>query len=118
MLTAQEVAAIDLSRADWAVLSACETGVGDVITGEGVLGLRRAFQVAGTRTLVMSLWAVEDEATREWMHELYAAHFLRGLATDDAVRTASLEVLRKRAQHGSDKTQLAVSDARHLLTVC
>ncbi|MEN6527289.1 MAG: CHAT domain-containing protein, partial [Candidatus Polarisedimenticolia bacterium] len=61
VLTAEEIATLDLGGVDWAVLSACDTGLGDVRIGEGVLGLRRAFQVAGARTVVMSLWPVQDE---------------------------------------------------------
>ena len=58
---------LDLSGVEWAVLSACDTGLGDIKAGEGVFGLRRAFQVAGAKTVVMSVWAVEDESVRQWM---------------------------------------------------
>jgi CHAT domain-containing protein len=78
------------------VLSACATGIGEVKTGEGVFGLRRAFQVAGVRTIIMSLWPVEDNATREWMTMLYRQRFTKGLSTADSVREASLKVLRER----------------------
>ncbi len=71
LMTAAEIGALDLSRIDSAILSACETGVGMVIAGEGVLGLRRAFKVAGVRSLVSSLWTVDDRATREWMRRFY-----------------------------------------------
>jgi CHAT domain-containing protein len=102
VLTAEEVAALDLSGVEWAVLSACETGVGEVRAGEGVFGLRRAFQVAGARTLIMSLWPVEDQAARQWMRELYQARLERRLSTAEAVREASLTVLRdRRAAHQS-----------------
>ncbi len=100
ILTAEEIATLDLRGVGWAVLSACDTGAGEVKAGEGVFGLRRAFQVAGARTVIMSLWAVEDEAARAWMKALYEARLLRGLATAEAVREASLTVLRHRRARG------------------
>ncbi len=92
ILTAEEIAAIDLSGVDWAVLSACETGLGAIQQGEGVLGLRRAFQVAGASTLIMSLWRVQDQEAREWMRGLYEAR-LSGLSTAESVRRASLKMI-------------------------
>jgi len=100
ILTAEEIASLDLSGVEWAVLSACETGVGEVRAGEGVFGLRRAFQVAGARTLIMSLWSVEDEATRAWMRALYEARLERHLDTAESVRAASLAVLQERRAKG------------------
>jgi len=100
ILTAEEIAAMNLSGVEWAVLSACETGVGKVEAGEGVFGLRRAFQVAGARTLIMSLWSVEDEAARQWMAALYEGRLLKGLGTAESVCAASLEVLRSRREKG------------------
>jgi len=100
ILTAEEIAALDLSGVEWAVLSACDTGLGTIKAGEGVFGLRRAFQVAGARTLIMSLWSVEDEATREWMKALYEARLEKGLDTAESVREASLSVLRRRREAG------------------
>jgi CHAT domain-containing protein len=99
VLTA-EVASLNLSGVEWAVLSGCDTGVGEVKVGEGVFGLRRAFQVAGARTVIMSLWSVEDQVTRQWMKQLYAGRLIKDLSTADAVREASLTVLRQRRAKG------------------
>jgi CHAT domain-containing protein len=100
ILTAEEIAALDLSGVEWAVLSACDTGVGEVKAGEGVLGLRRAFEVAGARTLVMSLWPVEDQVARDWMRQLYRTRLVLGLTTIDAVHRANLNMLRDRRAKG------------------
>jgi CHAT domain-containing protein len=99
VLTAGEIAAMDLSGIEWVVLSACDTGVGEIEAGEGVLGLRRAFQVAGAGTLIMSLWAVEDDTARRWMGELYEGRLLKGLPTAEAARGAELELLRHRRRN-------------------
>lgn len=102
ILTAEEIAGINLEGVDWAVLSACDTGVGEIKVGEGVFGLRRAFQVAGARTVIMSLWPVEDKTTEQWMGTLYREHFLNGKDTAESVRAASLQILRqRRAKHQS-----------------
>jgi CHAT domain-containing protein/tetratricopeptide (TPR) repeat protein len=103
ILTAQEIGAMDLSSVEAAILSACDTGVGEVRTGEGVFGLRRAFRVAGVRTLVMSLWSVDDEATRDWMQAFYEKWLVDGLTKSEAVHEASLAVLRAR-QDRSENT--------------
>ena len=65
-----------------------------------MLGLRSAFRVAGVRTVIMSLWAVEDGATRSWMRALYRGRLRDGLTTAEAVRNASLTTLRGRRQDG------------------
>jgi CHAT domain-containing protein len=71
ILTAAEVTALDLRGVETVVLSACDTGLGHTAGGEGVLGLQRALQIAGARTVVASLWEVPDEATRHLMTHAY-----------------------------------------------
>jgi CHAT domain-containing protein/tetratricopeptide (TPR) repeat protein len=100
VLTAEEVASLNLKGVEWAVLSACDTGLGEVKAGEGVFGLRRAFQVAGARTVIMSLWSVDDQATRQWMRALYLGRLQKHLGTADAMHDASLSVLRDRRAKG------------------
>jgi CHAT domain-containing protein len=100
ILTAEEVAGLNLQGTEWAVLSACDTGLGEIRAGEGVFGLRRAFQIAGARTVIMSLWSVEDQSTRSWMRALYEARFQRHLSTADAVHDANLRMLRSRRASG------------------
>ncbi len=99
ILTAGEIASLDLSGVDWTVLSACDTGVGRILPGEGLAGLRRAFEVAGVRTVIMSLWAVDDGAARIWMRDLYEKR-LSGLSTIEAVGATDLEVLRAQRARG------------------
>jgi CHAT domain-containing protein len=100
ILSAEEVAGLDLASLEWVVLSACETGLGELDLNEGVLGLRRAFRAAGAQALVMSLWRVDDEATREWMRALYHARFADRLEPVAAARAATHEVLRARRAEG------------------
>jgi len=99
LLTAEQVASLDLRGVDWVVLSACETGLGDVEAGEGVLGLRRSFRIAGAATLITSLWRVKDDASRDWMTALYNGR-LSGLSTAEAVRNASLAMLKSARKVG------------------
>jgi CHAT domain-containing protein len=100
IVTADEIAAMDLAGVEWAVLSACETGLGKLLPGEGVFGLRRAFQVAGARTVIMSLWPVDDVSTERWMTALYRKRFASRLGTAESVRSASLEMLAQRRARG------------------
>lgn len=92
ILAAEEIAALNLGGTEWAVLSGCVTGLGLPIRGEGLTGLRRAFRTAGVRTVIVSLWATEDEPARQWMLGLYRAR-LTGDDTAQSVRKASLDAL-------------------------
>lgn len=76
VLTAAEAGGLDLAGTWLAVLSACDTGMGDAVSGEGVLGLRRAFFYAGVRNVMMSLWPIYDEATVDFVDEFYGRLFL------------------------------------------
>jgi CHAT domain-containing protein/Tfp pilus assembly protein PilF len=89
ILTAEDVSGLDLSDTDLVVLSACDTGLGEVHVGEGVFGLRRSFVLAGAKTLVMSLWKVPDEQTRELMEDFYC-RVLAGESRAGALRGAQL----------------------------
>ena len=94
LLTAEDVSGLELLATALVVLSACETGLGEVRTGEGVFGLQRAFTLAGAKTLVMSLWSVPDDATRELMEDFYTC-ILAGEGRADALRNAQLALRRK-----------------------
>src|SRR5262249_6428488 len=94
LLTAADVAGMDLLGTELVVLSACETGLGQVHASEGVFGLRRAFVVAGAKTLVMSLWKVPDEQTQELMIDFYR-RLLAGVPRAEALRQAQLQLKRR-----------------------
>ena len=94
ILTAQDVSALDLSGTQLVVLSCCETGLGDVSTNEGVFGLRRAFVIAGAKTLVMTLWKVPDRQTKALMIDFYS-RMHDGISCGDALREAQLEMKKK-----------------------
>jgi hypothetical protein len=100
ILTALEVASLDLGGVDLAVLSACETGLGEVAGGEGLLGLQRAFQVAGARTVVASLWQVDDKATRALMEDFYQNLWRKKMTKLEALRQAQLTMLREGMKRG------------------
>jgi CHAT domain-containing protein/Tfp pilus assembly protein PilF len=92
ILTALEASGIDLWGTRLVVLSACDTGLGEVRSGDGVYGLRRALVLAGSETQVMSLWPVSDYATRELMKSYYDG-LKRGLGCGIALRQMQLKML-------------------------
>lgn len=99
VLTALEVAGLDLRGTRLVVLSACETGLGDVASGEGIYGLRRAFGMAGAESQVMSLWKVSDRGTADFMAQYYQ-RLQAGEGRSEALRQVQLATLETgRYQH-------------------
>src|SRR5262249_2124135 len=92
VLTALEAAGLDLYGTKLVVLSACDTGVGEVKNGDGGYGLRPAFLLAGAETQVMSLWPVSDEGTRELMVDYYKRLLARE-GRGEALRQVRLRML-------------------------
>jgi CHAT domain-containing protein len=97
ILTALEASNLNLWGTQLVTLSACDTGVGEVKNGEGVYGLRRAFFLAGSETLVMSLWPVSDYVTRELMTEYYGG-LKKGLGRGEALRQAQLGMQKRKGR--------------------
>jgi CHAT domain-containing protein len=94
ILTALEVTGLNLWGTKLVVLSACDTGVGEVKNGDGVYGLRRALALAGAETQLMSLWAISDSATRELMVAYYRK-LQQGQGRGEALRRVQLEMLKQ-----------------------
>ena len=94
ILTALEASALNLRGTKLVTLSACDSGLGEVWNSEGVYGLRRAFVLAGSESLVMTLWAVSDASSRETMAAYYAG-LRAGLGRGDALRQAKLDMLKR-----------------------
>ena len=92
VLTALEVSGLDLRGTQLVVMSACDTGVGDIANGEGVYGLRRAFVIAGAESQLFSLWKVDDEATKDLMVSYYQK-LTAGKGRSAAIRETQLEML-------------------------
>jgi CHAT domain-containing protein/tetratricopeptide (TPR) repeat protein len=98
VVSAEDVAGLNLQGTDLVVLSACESGLGEVKSGEGVYGLRRAFQMAGARTVISALWPVDDKSTAEFMGQLFSAQDVtlpRTMQRAALARLASLRSQRK-----------------------
>lgn len=102
ILTALEVSALDLGGVELAVLSACETGLGKTAGGEGLLGLQRAFQIAGARAVMASLWKVPDLATSHLMQRFYENLWDKKLPKGEALRQAQLWLMKEGRTRGLD----------------
>jgi CHAT domain-containing protein/Flp pilus assembly protein TadD len=100
ILTAEEIGSQNLDGVRMVMLSACETGLGKLAGGEGLLGLQRSFQAAGARTVVASLWKVPDEATRDLMEHFYENHWQKNMGVLPALRAAQLAMLRESRKRG------------------
>jgi CHAT domain-containing protein/Tfp pilus assembly protein PilF len=103
VLTAMEAGSMNLRGTELVVLSACNTGQGDVKNGEGVFGLRRAFQEAGAQSVLMSLWSVPDKETLDLMQSFYTK-WLSGMEIHQALKEAQLETREqvKKTHNGND----------------
>lgn len=99
LLTAEDIAALDLHGTRLVVLSACETGLGVIGIGEGVVGLRSSFPIAGAETLVVSLWSVDDQSTKDLMCAFYQNLTEDGMGRAKALQEAQQAV---RKQHPDD----------------
>jgi CHAT domain-containing protein len=98
ILTAKEAMQLNLEGTELVVLSACETAKGDIRNGEGVFGLQRAFRVAGARYLIISLWRVDDRATKEMMLLFYTQLIKKGMSVRESYNYA-ISQMRKKYQH-------------------
>jgi CHAT domain-containing protein len=92
VLTAYEISQMNLSNTELVVLSACETGLGDIKGNEGVYGLQRAFKIAGAKYLMMSLWQVPDRETKEFMVSFYKNWLTKERSIPEAFRMTQKEM--------------------------
>jgi CHAT domain-containing protein len=96
IVSAEKILGLRLKGTDLVVLSACNTGIGDVKSGEGVFGLKRAFILSGAKTVVMSLWSIPSKETTELMTDFYTL-MAKGKSKSDALREARLNLMKKKA---------------------
>jgi CHAT domain-containing protein/Tfp pilus assembly protein PilF len=100
IVTGEQLIDLDLSGLELAVLSACETGLGDVAGGQGAFGLQRAFHYAGTTNVMCSLWKVPDESTAALMNLFYTNFWDKNLSPLESLRHAQLEIYKNPGKIG------------------
>jgi NADP-dependent 3-hydroxy acid dehydrogenase YdfG len=112
VLTALDIAELDLTKVELVVLSACDTGLGETAGGEGVFGLQRALGLAGARTTITSLWKVKDQATRDLMMRYYENFFKKNLGSLESLREAQLWMLQEGRVRGFDANETELKEAK------
>lgn len=115
ILTALEVSDLDLSHVELATLSACETGLGETAGGEGLLGLQRAFQISGAKSVMATLWTIRDDASRTLMIDFYENLWKRKMSKIEALRQAQLTMLREGLKRGLELPDDQPADKQHRL---
>jgi CHAT domain-containing protein len=112
VLTALDIAELDLTKVELVVLSACDTGLGETAGGEGVFGLQRALGLAGARTTITSLWKVKDQATRDLMMRYYENFFKKNLGSLESLREAQLWMLQEGRDRGFDPNETELKEGK------
>ena len=112
ILTAEEISTLSLGNTNLVVLSACETALGKESEDEGLIGIQRAFMVAGARSTISTLWKVDDTATRKLMLRFYRNYWEHGMKPIEALRAAQLHLLRNPAETRGEPIELKAGNAK------
>ncbi|HKR60366.1 MAG TPA: CHAT domain-containing protein, partial [Pyrinomonadaceae bacterium] len=96
LMPLHDIYSLDLSAAELTVLSACQTALGKDVSGEGFMGLNHSFLSAGSKSVVASLWKVDDRATANLMTQFYESLLQQGMSTGEALRAAKLKTMRQK----------------------
>ena len=102
VITAEEMQGLDLTRCELAVLSACESNVGLVRAGQGIMSMQRALAIAGARGSITSLWKVDDQATRVFFTAFYRYLWEEGMSPPEALRRVKLDMIHGRILPGTE----------------